>query len=142
MTWFKKRKEETEREETVVLVPESVPMPTPVVAPVAVPVPVIEVPKTVKQAKVSRRIAPEDVEPFQLGRLQQALQVYYHLIERRFTFADLVEYVNYATQFQRETVEQDHRDTLAAAARVNTKNESPQRIPLTREERKKFRKRR
>jgi hypothetical protein len=141
MRWFKKKETKL----------ESVPVtPVPEVLALVVQVPVAEpekvqpeVPVKPVKHKVSRRITPEDLGPFKLGTLQQSVQVYYYLIEKGFTFADLVEYVHYATEFQKQTILQDYRVTVAKQpVPKESKEESAQRAPLTREERKKFRRRR
>lgn len=80
---------------------------------------------------ISHRMTPDDVAPFKLGTLQQAVQVYYHLIEKGFTFSDLVEYVAYSTAYQAQFAEFD-------AAKRGQK-ETPPMVALNREERKKFR---
>lgn len=135
--WFNRKKEEPV---TVVMIPEPVqpepvkPEPVLVSAPAPDPVPIVEEPKPVKPAKVSRRINLDDVAPFKLGTLQQAVQVYYHVIERGFTFADLVEYVAYATNYQAQYA--------AFESTKRGQREAPPMIALNREERKKFRKRR
>jgi hypothetical protein len=149
MGWFKRKKEE-EKPEVVEAVPISAvlePYPDPPTKPEPVEEPAEE-PLQAKPVKFAKhkpagRITLEDVEPFKLGKLQQALMVYSHLIEKGFTFADLVEYVNYATEFQKQSVQAGAQEVAAQKRQKDEKEsgqkETPQMMPLTREERKKYR---
>jgi hypothetical protein len=149
MGWFKRKKEEEKPEANKLDVTLSaVPKPVPVPESKSEPKPEPEEPLQAKPVKFAKhkpvgRMTLEDVEPFKLGKLQQALMVYYHIIEKGFTFADLVEYVNYATEFQKQSMQAGAQEVAAQKRQKDEKEsgqkETPQMMPLTREERKKYR---